>query len=400
MINASVFRITLLVVFLLLAIVAPLSRAQSTQPLATADTLLLREVRFEGNTVFTSKRLEAELKNYLGQRISVDQLEEARLTLTRLYVQSGYITSGVVLPDQDIDPENGVVLFKVVEGKLDRQNANLRGVDGADNPKTLWFRPSFILDRIMAGAGKVLNINALKDRLELLRQNPNIKRINAELEPGAAPGESRLDVKVEEEHPIHFGIEFSNRRPPSVGANRFELFAYDTNLTGNGDALNLRYTLNKGQLDDWEWAGLDEYSVAYAVPLNPSDTTFEVNYQRDDSPVIEAPFNELNITSQTDSVYAGLRQPVWRTTTAQGDYREFVLTGGFSFKQNTSKLLGEPFSFSPGAENGRTRVSVVRLGQELNFRNQDRAMSLRSIFSIGIDAMGMTEGDAGVDGQF
>jgi hemolysin activation/secretion protein len=379
------------------------ARAQdppATQPLAAADTLMLRQVRFEGNRCISTARLEQEVLPYIDQRISVDDLEQIRLNLTRIYIDAGYISSGVILPDQEIDPENGVVLFGVIEGRLRRQDITLQSVDGNNDPAKPWLRPTFIIDRVMVGAGDTLNINKLKDSLELLRQNPNIKRINAELQPGAESGESRLDIKYEETRWWHFGVEFNNQRPPSVGANRFELFAYTNNLTSNGDTLSLRYTLNKGNLDDWEWAGLDEYSIAYSIPLNSVDTTLDLSYERDDSPVVDEPFDELDITSQTDSFYIGLRQPIIRTTTAESDYRELLVSAGFSFKQNTSELLGEPFSFSPGADNGRTRASVIRLGQEINFRNQDRAMSIRSIFSIGIDAFAATEGELGVDSQF
>jgi hemolysin activation/secretion protein len=396
-------RVWRCILIALLWITPAILRAQTlptTQPLAAADTLLLKQVRFEGNRAVSTARLEQEILPYLNRRVSVDELEELRLKLTQLYIDAGYITSGVILPDQDVDPENGVILFQVIEGKLRRQDISLQAVDAANQPTKPWLRPSYVTNRVMIGAGDALNINRLKDSLEQLRQNPNIKRINAELQPGTEPGESKLDIKFEQATWFHAGIEFNNQRPPSVGANRFELFAYTNNLTSNGDTLSLRYTINKGTLDEWEWAGLDEYSVAYSLPLNAVDTTLDLIYERDDSPVVDEPFDELDITSKTDSFYIGLRQPVFRTTTAQFDYSELILSAGFSFKQNTSELLGEPFSFSPGADNGRTRASVVRLGQELNFRNQDRAMSFRSIFSIGVDAFGATEGELGVDSQF
>src|SRR5262245_21897044 len=99
-------------------------RAQTiptTQPLAAADTLLLKQVRFEGNRSISTSRLEQEILPYIDRRVSVDDLEQIRLNLTKLYIDAGYITSGVVLPDQDVDPENGVILFQVVEGTLRRQ---------------------------------------------------------------------------------------------------------------------------------------------------------------------------------------------------------------------------------------------------------------------------------------
>lgn len=378
---------------------APTSQPAPDRSIAAADSIMLRDVRFTGNTVFSSDQLRNEIKSYIGRRITPDELEDARVKLTTLYISRNYITSGVILPDQEIDPNDAVVTFEAKEGTLQRADVKLEGVNAQNQPKKLWLHRSFIIDRIMAGAGKVLNIVRLKDRLELLRQNANVKRINAELEPGTSPGQSILNVKVEEASPFHFGIEFSNRRPPSVGPNRFELFGSITNLTGNSDALALRYTLNKGQLDDSEFAGMDEYSVFYSLPLNSSDTTLELSYQRDDSPVVESPFDELNITSVTDSAFVSIRQPLIRTTTADFDYRELAVSVGLGFRQNTSELLGLPFSFSPGAVGGRTKVAPLTFGQELIFRNQNRAISFRSTFNVGVDLFGATMKDDSIGGQ-
>ena len=41
-----------------------------------------------------------------------------RVTLTRLYVDGGYVNSGVLLPDQEI--KEGIVMYRAVEGSLTR----------------------------------------------------------------------------------------------------------------------------------------------------------------------------------------------------------------------------------------------------------------------------------------
>src|SRR5262245_27168851 len=84
------------------------SQPASDRSLAAANTFVLRDVRFVGNNVFSSERLRAEIQSYIGRRITTDELEDARVKLTRLYVDSNYITSGVILPDQEIDPNDAV----------------------------------------------------------------------------------------------------------------------------------------------------------------------------------------------------------------------------------------------------------------------------------------------------
>jgi hemolysin activation/secretion protein len=61
------------------------------------------------------------------------------------------------------------------------------------------------------------------------------------------------------------------------------------------------------------------------------------------------------------------------------------------WRQNRTKLLGDNFSFSPGADDGETEVAPIRFGQELTTRSQVDALALRSTFSFGTKYLGATE---------
>jgi hemolysin activation/secretion protein len=372
---------------------------QTGQSLSNTETFVVHQFAFSGNTVFTDAQLRDVIRDYLGRSITSDDLEDARRKLTELYVKKGYITSGVVLPDQDVS--GGTVRFQVVEGKLRRGSIEFSREDVPAKRFYISLRESYIVDRILAGAGKVLNIIDLKQRLDLLRQDQNIKRINAELEPGTAPGDSHLDVRVAENQPYHLSQEFDNRRPPSVGAEEFTTHFWTTNLTGNGDRLALDYTEFTGDFEEQKFSNLDNFGADYTIPLTASDTTLDINFSRTNSPVIEDPFMSLDIRSDTQSTAITLAQPLLRKTTDNFDTIDFSLFVTGSFRQNKTTLLGESFSFSPGAVNGTSRVTAIRFGPELDIRNQQQAISLRSTFSIGVDALGATiHGDNEPDSQF
>ena len=336
---------------------------------------------FDGNTVFSDDQLlraPVELEpdgervrarttvgDYVGQALTIEGLEEIRLALTRLYVNAGYINSGAVLPETI---ENGVVRYRIVEGRL--TDVNLTG-----NKR---LRRSYLVSRIRRGAGKPLNILELRNQLEIVRQNPNLTRITAELRPGAEPGEAYLDAQVQESNPLQLGMQVSNRRSPSVGAEQVEVLASHRNLTGNGDVLALRYGVNTGGFDDWEWAGADDFSVDYTIPITPADTTLSLSYTRTDSLVVEEPFDELDITSQSNSAAVALRHPFYRTANT-----EFAMFVALTYRDNVTELLGRRFSFSPGAEDGESVVAPVRFGQEFTTRSQVDALAFRSTFSVG-----------------
>ena len=53
-----------------------------------------------------------------------------------------------------------------------------------------------------ADAGPPFNMNPLRDRLQVLLQDDRVERLNAELKPGAVPGEAILEVAVQETNPF------------------------------------------------------------------------------------------------------------------------------------------------------------------------------------------------------
>lgn len=358
--------------------------AGSAEPLAVSPAVPVTAFRFDGNTAFTDQqllrapvtyeqipdggrpRVLATVAGYVGRAVTTEDLEDVRLALTRRYIDAGYINSGAVLPDQDV--ADGVVRFQIVEGRL--TDVNLTG-----NTR---LRRSYLVSRVRHGAGRPLNILRLRNQLEVLRQNPNLTRIVAELRPGAEPGEAYLEVQVAESNPFQLGVQVSNRRSPSVGSEQVELLASHRNLTGNSDVLALRYGINTGGFDEWEFAGADDFSIDYTVPITPGDTTLSLSYTRTDSLVVEEPFDELDITSESNSAAVALRHPFYRSANA-----EFAMFVALSYRDNRTDLLGEPFSFSPGAENGQSVVVPVRFGQEFTARSQLDALAVRSTFSIG-----------------
>ena len=132
---------------------------------------VVKEFRFAGNHVFSRATLGKVVDKYKNREINADDLEQARQDLTLFYINKGYVNSGATLPDQD--GKNGIITFQLVEGRL--TGINLKG--------NFWFRSWCLRNEIRRGAGRPLNFNKLKEALQLLRQNPTIARINAELKP-------------------------------------------------------------------------------------------------------------------------------------------------------------------------------------------------------------------------
>lgn len=352
------------------------TKAQQATPtqLPAAARVLVRNFRFEGNTVFSERQLSRVVASFAGREITSEELQAARRAVTLHYVDRGYINSGAVIPEQEV--REGIITIRVIEGKL-------TGIEVAGNR---WLCDSYLRERLKLRAGRPLNVDTLRDGLQMLRQNPNVQQVNAELQPGALPGEAHLSVRVLDQLPFRLGLQVDNTRPPSVGAEEILLLAGDRNLTGHSDTLDLSYGIAHNGADGFEFAGVDNVSGAYTLPFTARDTTLSIFGSKDDFAIIEEPFTSLDISSESERYGVGVRQPLFRTAS-----RELALGLSFERRQSQTFLLGQPFTLTPGAVNGETKISVIRLTQEWLERSQNHVLAIRSTFSFGVDVFGTTD---------
>ena len=338
--------------------------------------VVVRKFRFTGNTAVSDAELAKIAAPYENRPITSTDLEELRRQLTLYYVNKGYVNSGAVLPDQTIT--DGIVDIRIVEGRL----------TGIDVEGTKHFRKSYFSDRIALHAGPPLNLVNLQEGLQTLLRDPLVAGINAELAPGARPGEAVLKARVAEAPRYDIGVTLDNKLSPSLGEAALTTFGEVRNIVGYGDVLSGSF--------GYAGEGIPyDVNLRYRTPLNARDTTAGIYYQKAKSKVTEEPFNELDITSSVETLGLQLTHPLWRRAADQ-----LVLGAALEKRQSETTLLGEPFSFSRGVDNGRANVSVLRLVQDFLQRGRDRVIALRSTISFGLNAMGSTVHSDAPDSRF
>ncbi|VAX07142.1 hypothetical protein MNBD_GAMMA26-1422 [hydrothermal vent metagenome] len=356
-------------------ILPPLQPLTDGERLTAGLRIHIRQFQFKGNTAFSNRELEEITDSFKNRSITSAELHEIRQLITRLYVDNGYINSGVVIPDQKVT--GGSITLEIIEGVL--ANIELTGNNR--------LRASYILDRIKPGTDSPLNINSLRQHLQLLRQNPLISRINAELAPGLQRGAGILRIKVQEtERPYQITASYDNHRSPAVGAERKQLAVYHRNLLGFGDMLS-------GHIG--KTLGLHDYAISYSIPLNAYDTQLTMRYDKSRSKVIESPFNNLDIKSRSHTIGIGIRQPLHKTTST-----ELALELALERRRSKTYLLGLPFSFSPGVEDGASHISVLRFTQHWMQRSPRQVLTFSSRFSFGLNAMDATVNSSLPDSKF
>jgi hemolysin activation/secretion protein len=338
--------------------------------LAPGILVFVKEFEFSGNTVFTDAQLREITSPYSGREITSEELEEVRHQLTLLYVNEGYVNSGAIVPDQDV--EDGKVRIDIVEGVLKKIS-----VEGT---KTL--KPEFIRERVELGTGPPLNVRELNDRLQIIVQEPQVARINADLQPGDQPGEANLVTNVEERRPYDLNLVFDNHLVPSLGDVRGLVQGRLYNLTGWGDVLNL----------EMEFAeGLNDFFGSYSRPFTPQGTRFTIFGETERTKVVNE-FEFLDIRSEFSQLGFSFSHPVYQTPRDR-----LVLSAGIDRRHSQTFLLGRGFAFSPGVEpDGTSDTAPIRFSQEWLTRTRNQIVALRSTFSLGLDWMGATTNPSGV----
>ncbi|WP_207713970.1 ShlB/FhaC/HecB family hemolysin secretion/activation protein [Scytonema sp. UIC 10036] len=336
----------------------------------------IKKIEVLGSTVLQDKIQELIEPLEKKGEVTFEELLQLRSQITQLYLDNGYVTSGAFLPNNQ-DISSGVVKIQIVEGEL--ENIELTGLNR--------LQTGYVRSRLRRATSKPLNQKRLEEALQLLQLDPLISRVNAELTAGSTPGQNILQVQIQEAPAFHAGVSIENTQSPSIGSLQGSVFIAHDNVLGFGDRFNAEYGRTEG---------LNLYDINYTIPINSLNGTIGFRYSNTDSRIIEDQFEELDIKSETQTYSLSIRQPLYRTPTA-----EFALGLSLDLRRNQTFILDDlPYSFSEGPENGRSKVTVIRFSQDWVNRNANRVLAARSQFSLGIGAFDATINDTGTDGQF
>jgi len=362
-------------------VLPPPPAAGDTDRLIALPAVRVEKIIIRDASLLSPEEIDAAVHPFEGRMVTIEELQQLRYRLSLLYFDKGYVNSGVLLPDQEV--KDGTIYFQEIRGTL--TDVQLSG-----NSK---LRDSYILARVdRPGPDQALQINDLQTSLQLLEQNPVIRRIDAELLPGVKPGEAVLRMDVAENSRWQFVTGFDNHRSPAVGGEQATLLVSNRSLTGRSDRLDMFASYAEGLLDGY---------LSYTAPLNPRDTTMSLYAERSDTDILEGNFNEIDIKSTITTVGILFDHPLHRSLS--GNVNVFA---GFEYKHTENKLLGSRFSFTPGEDKGETDLSVFQAGTEFSRLSLKQVMAMRFTIRRGLHIFGATQTPATgprantPDGQF
>ncbi len=340
------------------------------------------DVRYAEDPSINLSDIEAALQPLVGRVVSFSEIETARQAITELYISRGFVSSGALIPDQTI--EGGVVVIDLIEGKAVELIIEGQGI-GAEGWGAL--DPAYIADRIREG-GETFNVDRLQKRLELLLRGRNVRSLRIRVRPGVALGEVVLNLNAVAARPAELTVTFDNSSPPSVGEETIKVAGKLRNIYGFGDEVSAELRATQG---------LRAAKVGFDAPLSPTGVSLFADAETSFASVVEDPLDDLDIESWLIRLGAGLRMPVIRT-----NRRSLVAELGVDWSRSETRILGRPFSFSPGVRNGHSQNTALRGALEYLQRDEVFSLALRTEARLGLDILGARDGvgDLGPSAEF
>lgn len=312
------------------------------------------------------------LKGYENKTVTMEALQALRQKLSMMYLANHFVNSGVIIPDQKI--KDGIIYFQAIEGQL-----NKISVSGNKH-----INSQYIEDRIALGSTQPLNVEKLEDAIRQLQNNRLIEGVYAQLKPLPAYGTAELAVTVSEAKDRTLRLSIDNERSPTVGAEQATVTLLDANLTGHGDTIQLDFSRSEG---------LRAVELDYQYPVTADGQNFAINLRYNDAEVVEEPIDRLNITSETlsaDLSYSWPLNPTIHSSFEKLKTPPWQIIAGFSHKDSSSFLFGEPFAFAGGTVDGESKSTALSVGLQYLSRDAKQVTALSLNLRQGIDWLGAT----------
>ena len=272
------------------------TKAEASKPPASGG-FEFKAFKFEGNKVYSSKRLEQLLKTALPNVQDLADLQKAADTVAQLYQNEGVLARVDLLPQ---DLTEGEVLITITEGKF--AGAKL---ETPNSPKL----PTDYLVKLVETAqpkGEAVRMSQLDRATLLLGEVPGVKA-NMRLQSGDKEGETEALLQVAEGKAWDGQVSWDNAGPVSTGFNRMSTQLNRYGALGRADISSMQYMHSEGT---------DYLRLAYSEPFGYWGSRWGTNISVSRYKVVTDDYLILNPHGPANSVGFDLTLPLLRNRTS------------------------------------------------------------------------------------
>ena len=202
--------------------------------------------------------LNKELEKYEGRLIGAQGINALHKMLVEKLVARGFITTRVVVPEQNL--KTGKLVFKIIPGYIKDIKF--------ENPKTFGtWKTAF-----PTKPGDILNVRNIEQGIEQMKRVPN-QNVEVSLQSGKEENQSIVVLKVKRSKMWSIGMSYDDGGLESTGRHQATGNVALYNPTGLNDIFSYNYTKDAEHKD--AAFGTKNYSFSYSVPYK--NYTFNIN---------------------------------------------------------------------------------------------------------------------------
>jgi hemolysin activation/secretion protein len=336
-------------------------------PGAAETTLVIRQIRVVGATVYAAAQLAGLYSDLIGKKVTLQAVYDLAQRITAKYGADGYVLSRAIVPVQELDPHGAVVRIQVVEGYIEAVQWP---------PQLSAYRDFFSYYGSKISAERPVNIRTIERYLLLAGDLPGLKFKNSIKPHPSKVGAAILVVEVTTK-PIDFFSRVDNRGTPARGPLEYLSSTTFNNLFGGHEALTLTAA---GAFKTRE---LQFYAANYRQVLNPEGLTYfaTASYGFGHPGTEELQF--LNYRTRSFYAETGLSYPVIRARE-----RNFAVSGLWFWSNDRGIFLDLPDD--PPSTHDRMRGARLRV--DADSADPDGGINqLYFVFSQGVRGLGTTQ---------
>ncbi|MEL1250960.1 ShlB/FhaC/HecB family hemolysin secretion/activation protein [Aurantiacibacter gilvus] len=319
----------------------------------------------------------------IGANVELDRLAAMIQLINRAFVANGYINSGLLVEGPP-PTTPGTLQTRLVQGRLVGENDGIVLAWGEEGNRGL--SEAFVTARMPSARNVPLDVIAIERDFRLLAENPAIGSVSADLQPGEVAGEARLAMIVRPAEQFDFYMGYANNRSPSIGAERFALGGSIRNMMLGGDQFSFEAGLTSGEPDA---------NFGYSLPVT-ARTALYARGGFNEAAVIDPELLPLDISASDWNVEGGFTHRLFarpltpnRSGVGWQSARSLTLGASVAHRVSKTRLLGRPFSFSPGAVDGRAEYTAARLTADFVERG------IETVFVVSLTATQGLDGSRG-----
>lgn len=262
---------------------------EDQQEEATGKILfLLRQVVVDESEVLSNETINAITAKYVGQKVSLQQLNAIVGEINKMYEEKGYMTCRAVLPPQTI--KEGVVHINLIEGRTGQLI-----MDGNKSTSS-----TYIKNRLNLKSGRIDNIRDLNRDL-LWFNGSNDVQLRIFMQAGEEAGTTDYVITVYEPKKHNYTIYADNAGSKSSGLWRTGMFYTNKSLTGKRDSLMLSGIFSEGSKSG---------SFAYTTPVGRRGTKLGLQYSANSTNIIDGDLEEMDVRGNSNFYGISLSQPL------------------------------------------------------------------------------------------